>query len=380
MADLQLDSLEIQGFRGFRHLQISRLGLVNLVVGKNNVGKTSLLEAVRLYAQRGSPNLIWELLDVRDESPFGRAPSTNRLVTRIDKEEQALEAIRYLFFGRKDIIDTGKSIQVGSIKSLTKVLSKAITIEVGLLQERFPRSSQLIPTSTETDGDDALDVHTFILAISIGGLRSAIVPLEPEAAARNWRRNAIGERFKEIPNVFISANGLDKNEVGSLWDAINLTSLQEDVLDALKIIAPIVTGVGLMVEERIPIVRVVGLDAPVPLKSMGEGMNRLFGIALALANAKDGFLLIDEIENGIHYSVQPDAWQLIFRVARQLNVQVFATSHSWDCIEAFQKVANDEKQEEGMLIRLEERDGDIDATLFTEEELMIATRSQIEVR
>ena len=52
-------------------------------------------------------------------------------------------------------------------------------------------------------------------------------------------------------------------------------------------------------------------------------MQRTFGIALALVNARNGLLLIDEFENGLHYLVQPDLWRLIFQVARRLNVQVF---------------------------------------------------------
>jgi hypothetical protein len=377
MADLQLDSLEIQGFRGFRHLQVSKLGRVNLVVGKNNVGKTSLLEAVRLYAERGSPSLVWELLGVRAESRYRRVPLTSRLDTRIDKETQALQDIRYLFFGREDVIKNSKSILVGPIKPRAKILS----IVAGLPQGQIPGTGQRILASTTTNGDDAVDISTPLLLISIGGPPSVVaVALEPEKGSRMWRAKTDDGKFKEIANLFISANGLDESEVGRLWDSVNLTNLQGDVLNALKIIAPNVIGVSLMVAEHIPIVRMRGLGKPMPLKSMGEGMNRLFGIALALANVKGGFLLVDEIENGIHYSVQSDVWRLIFRMARQLKVQVFATSHSWDCIEAFQKVANEETQEEGMLIRLEERDGDIAATLFTEEELMIATRSQIEVR
>ena len=70
-----------------------------------------------------------------------------------------------------------------------------------------------------------------------------------------------------------------------------------------------------------------------------SGLNRLFGIILSLVNAKDGLLLIDEVENGMHHSVQLDLWRVIFRLSRQLNIQVFATSHSWDSVEAFQKAA-----------------------------------------
>ncbi|HVB23053.1 MAG TPA: AAA family ATPase [Ktedonobacteraceae bacterium] len=110
------------------------------------------------------------------------------------------------------------------------------------------------------------------------------------------------------------------------------------------------------------------------------GKIRVLTITLALVNARDGLLLIDEFENGLHYSVQPDLWRLIFQVANRLNVQVFATTHSWDCIEAFQSATEGDTQDTAMLIRLESRKHGIRATLFDQSELSIVTREQIEVR
>ncbi len=110
-------------------------------------------------------------------------------------------------------------------------------------------------------------------------------------------------------------------------------------------------------------------------------MNRLLGIILALVNTKDGILLIDEIESGLHYSVQPDMWRLIFETAAKLNVQAFATTHSWDCIEAFQEAA-EAHPEEGVLISLrrKQQEEGIAAVLFDEKDLESVTRSYIEVR
>lgn len=93
----------------------------------------------------------------------------------------------------------------------------------------------------------------------------------------------------------------------------------------------------------------VPVKEPLPLYSLGDGMYRALGIALALANARNGILLIDEFENGLYYTVQPDIWQLIFQVARRLNIQVFATTHSWDCIEAFQQAMQKEPKQRDYL-------------------------------
>jgi predicted ATPase len=170
----------------------------------------------------------------------------------------------------------------------------------------------------------------------------------------------------------------------NFWDTVTLTSLEERVLAALRIIAPGVEGLNIVGEGnlrgRLPVVKVENIEDRLPLRSLGDGMQRMLGIALSLVNAENGMLLIDGIENGLHYSVLPDMWRLIFQMASRLQVQVFATTHSWDCISAFQKAAQEEGQEEGLLIRLEMKDEEIGATLFDERRLGIATREQIEVR
>jgi len=190
---------------------------------------------------------------------------------------------------------------------------------------------------------------------------------------------------------FIPAGGLHKMEIGGLWDNIALSDLEEDVLAALRIIAPKIDRLTVIGDqeirtptgrrlERIPIVRTAGNGIPLPIRSLGEGMNRMLGLALALANSKEGLMLVDEIDSGLHYSVQTDTWRLLFQMAHRLNAQVFATTHSWDCIEAFQKAAQEAPNEEAMLIRLGQQKEGIVSTLFDKQELAIAAREQIEVR
>jgi len=172
--------------------------------------------------------------------------------------------------------------------------------------------------------------------------------------------------------------------LGAFWDRIALSDLEAQVVEALRIIDPSIAAVSMVGGDlsrrpRTAIVRSGKIPRPMPLRSFGDGLNRLFGIALSLVNAKDGLLLIDGFENGMHYSVQLDAWHMIFKLAATLGVQVFATSHSWDAIEAFQKVAA-ETPEEGVLVRLARKGEAIIPTVFREDELRIATRDGIEVR
>lgn len=151
----------------------------------------------------------------------------------------------------------------------------------------------------------------------------------------------------------------------------------------MKIIEPHIAQMSANVysaDRIVPIVRLAGSSEPVTLRSMGDGMVRLFHLALALVNSKGGLLLVDEIENGLHYSVYEDLWNLVFRTARDLDVQVFATTHSWNCIEAFQKAACADVASEGYLIRLGWKRDEVVATVYDESDLAIVTRDHIEVR
>jgi predicted ATPase len=132
------------------------------------------------------------------------------------------------------------------------------------------------------------------------------------------------------------------------------------VLRGLEIIDASIMGVSYIRNGTIPIVRLSGVERPVPLRGLGYGVARLFDILLALVNAEDGFLFIDEFENGLHYSIQEQAWKAVLDLAVELNVQVFATTHSSDCVEAFEQVS-ESAAEEMILTRLFVEDGTVRA-------------------
>ncbi len=132
--------------------------------------------------------------------------------------------------------------------------------------------------------------------------------------------------------------------------------------------------------SRRALVKLKGCDRPVPLKSCGDGATRLFGVALALANSAGGFLLIDEAENGLHWSVERNFWRMVLKATQENDVQVFATTHSWDCIAGFAKAVNETPEEDGLLLRLDRADGQVRAVAYTEAQLQVAADQRIEVR
>jgi len=387
MGNLILNSLEIRNFRGFQHLTIEHLGRVNLIVGKNNIGKSSLLEALQLYARKGVPDVIWNILSARDEN-------RQSLSSRTTSIEDLLSSLKYLFYGRKEILKRQLDpILIAPIDPL----SYSLTITIGWYATRVDEDGNRKMQLLEPKEYDLVDNPTPRFTLQLDNQQKISFPLrlDPLGSSR-----LLESELKEIYSVFVSANGLDRdNEQDAiLWDGVALTSLEDEVLHALRIIAPGVEGLNFLGDiqsvrlgmrrgisssrSRIPIptIKIADIDDPLPLRSLGDGMQRMLGIILALVNAKDGIVLIDEIENGIHYSAQKELWQLIFQLAHRLNIQVFATTHSWDCIEGFQKAATENTDEKGMLIRLSLLGDDVIATLFDERKLGIATREDIEVR
>jgi AAA domain, putative AbiEii toxin, Type IV TA system/Protein of unknown function (DUF2813) len=360
VSPLILDSLEIHNFRGLKELCIEQLGRVNLLTGKNNVGKTSVLEALRLYANPGSSELLIELLRSRDQYAEGLRSSKrgfNLVWTQLLHRELQSSIVL-----DQTLIRIGRrGLPAGALEISQRFFGDESAAGMSGFYLLFRTEEQSTPLPL-------FDLNPLSRAI----FRERVRPF------------GMVQHDLFIASEYIPPNGHYPARIGELWDKIALTPLEDEVMRALRLIEP---GVHRLIlkpiepgsEERVAFVKLEGEPGPVSLRSLGDGMNRLFGIALALANAKGGFLLIDEVENGLHYTVQPDLWRLVFDTAQKLNVQVFATTHSYDCIKAFDEAAR-ESDEEGVVIRLAQKAGRIVVGEFDEGELGIAVEGQIEVR
>ncbi|MGE6760170.1 AAA family ATPase [Corallococcus interemptor] len=374
-----LPSFRIQGFRAFRDLEIPRLGRVNLIVGKNNVGKTTLLEAIQIYAAGSeAPWEIRELLMRRQEIRRGVRESVPPL---IDIDRAFFQPATH---GSRASIALGpypedRQLWIQSGRLLADDNERVITPNTV-----FVADEDSDPVPYEREGIAAWQVKVgtlparFVFHHQLSNFHSAdFMSLRRREAQTADSRGTLTCRH-------LPARGINSANIGALWDSIVLTENERSTLQALRIIAPDIERISLVEDPRKQgsryalIVRKTH-PAPEPLHSMGDGMSRIFELALGLVSSHDGLFLIDEVENGVHYSAQEQLWRFIFEAASQLNVQVFATTHSWDCIAAFQKAASSHP-EDGMLISLAQTDGGIKATVFNEGDLEIITRESIEVR
>lgn len=322
-----LDSLHIQNYRLFKDLKIDKLGQVNLIAGKNNTGKTALLEALRIWASDGDGSVVNNIV-------FNRGDwSVNREVAMYSK-----------FFFNKNY---GDSSPLGEpIPFIINDLNcRLVTLAHPLHGLIFDKSKNRW----------ALDHGQVTSGISYDNPRDTL--------------------------AFISIS-IDTTNIVSFWKDISLTPAEDDVLDILKLLLPNIKRVA--VEDGEAKVLLKNEKYPSPLKNYGDGANRLFSLALAIVKAKFSnkkILLIDEFEVGLHHSVQEQLWDIIFKYAKEWNIQVFATTHSQDTVEKFYYVANKPKNEGiGKYFTLNKNGEDIVAVDYDMEEIKLALESNIEIR
>ncbi len=191
-----------------------------------------------------------------------------------------------------------------------------------------------------------------------------------------------------INSVLIGPDLPNNEMIARLFDEVVLTEKEKLLLEALQLTGESIEGVAVVGDDlrryryadRRIVVKLQNQTGRVPLKSLGDGITRLFTTALALIESGGGFLLIDEVENGIHYSVLENFWRMVLSAAHDYNVQVFATTHSFDCVTAFSRAAAENQHASGVLIRLDRQGTNLRAVEYPERELVIAGEQDIEVR
>lgn len=356
-----IESFYIQNFKNFRELSIPQLKRINLIVGKNSVGKSTMLEALALYLSEGDEYCLKDLLMGRgEEIPFGRQTE--------DNQEHVKERCLSLFHGWKE--DYSKNFCIRLCENPEKV----VTIQQVLISE-----GKALAIYHQEDMDETK--HR--LAVTTKGLMTKKTDGDFELIRYDRSQQYMSKSYKKVPYLMVRTIDFETSANASLYDKITLSPLEDYIVKALNIINADIDRITFVTEEtggkyRIPVVSLKGSSQRVRLTSLGDGVNRVLTIILSLLNCKGGVLLLDEFETGLHYSVQKQLWDVIFMLAEQLDVQVFVTTHSSDCLNAFSKVNVEGK---GMLIRLEQRKNMIvPVCYFDNGDIAFAAENNIELR
>jgi AAA15 family ATPase/GTPase len=387
-----LNSLEIKNFRILEDFRVSNLGRVNLIVGKNNLGKSSVLEALRIYAGNAQRGLLEQIAAGHDE--------TYRLKENEQIESDMQFPFEDLFTGRKFPQDEALAISIGEITPGDDALriEHGFLIEENMVQTNFlgeniERSIHRRRIPNPSHNDLSSEIISHALFVTKGG--HLFSPIQLDTSSPRFRM----EISETLPCSVIPTQLISVDDLADEWDKIVFTEHEDVVRNALRIITPEFENLTFVrndegnkdprqmrqVFRRSAKVKMSDSPHPVPLNSLGDGMLRVLQLVLKVFPAKGGFLLIDEFENGLHFSVQEKVWTLLFELAQKLDIQIFATTHSWDCIESFAKAAIARKDVEGVLFRVgrsvkESNRGQVIATVFDEGALYNITQTDVEVR
>lgn len=336
-----------KNFRAFKEIKIHKLARVNLFLGENSVGKTALLEALYIYLHGNKTEAIAKLLLKKEE--------------HLSSKEDLASVIKHLFHGH----------------SLPK------PNELGIVLSTLKTDKQINKTKSVTLTTDVKDKFDELLMIGQGSKkREYPLSMDFEDFCRHFSIFGDDENNKQENLKFVYGMGSNSSDVAKLWDSIAFEPKQNEVIKALQIIEPELTDVA-FIEVRHPRDRTAIAkisDEKVPFKSMGDGINRILHIVLNMVNAQNGYLLIDEFENGLHYLVQKQLWKVIFTLSETLNVQVFATTHSSDCIQSFGSQWQQNDKDFATLHRIDYYQNKHTVMPYEFEELSNALTTQTEVR
>ncbi|HEX2690001.1 MAG TPA: ATP-binding protein [Kofleriaceae bacterium] len=372
-----LRNLRISGFRGLREFAMSGLGRVNLLVGTNNCGKTSVLESIHMLSVPGSPLPLWQAQLRRGEL--------------IDATTERQIDVAHLFYGRTLALGTGFTIKGNGTTGQQDLAASLVVHE---RQKLPPGMQREMFADDEENSDDILAAPGLFRSTGLGlawTIGSSIKNLGLPITRRGGVRDRIIFASPDVSGAetpsevsFITTEGLTRDSTISMFERVVLTPDEATLLRALRTIEPDIeriASVGTYARQSSRDVRgglaMMVAGQRIPIGSMGDGIWRLLGIALALVQARGGVLLVDEIDTGLHDSVLVDMWRLVFETARSLDVQVFATTHSRDCYEALAAVTEPDRAEIS-LQRIEREK--VEAVAFTELEIRQAADRGLEVR
>jgi hypothetical protein len=313
-----IEELVLENFRGFRSLDLKGLKPVNLIVGHNNTGKTSLLEGILLACQatRGS-----------------ELPGMFRAV-------QGRDDLRYFPWLIRDGAQNGAAT--------LKCKEEAVENTLGLTM-----SNQTSPAGCM--GPSANLGHLFL-----------------------W----LGPHRKDSICRVVSVQHRDPKSLVSLIGKAYRKRDGEETFQ--KLLAKI--------DSRIKRVRIdpgddgnqvvvdIGLSELLPLAQVGQGVYRLATILADIIGEKTDVLLIDEIENGVHHSVQKQIWTGLAEVAKELNVQIFATTHSGECLDAAHKAFDERQPYDLAVIQLFRTEEGVQGRLLDKKHIEAAIKADIELR
>jgi len=357
--------IEIKNFRAIRNLKIDDCGYVNLLVGKNNCGKTTFLEGVFLLTGGSNPDTPLKMNQFRGLSPVdieNWRTFFNKLDIKIKIDISGNRTHPY----EDRTLYIEPSSRSGPVPSQGN--NKKGKVDFGLSQSGFAETEIAI---------DSLMLQLYIKKRKNGKSRkftSRIIRKDSEVITKR------DHDFKDdLMGIFVKGV-FPLGEIVQRYHAITMKKQDDKILQILRDMEPnlnslTIGGDGLIYCD-------IGLDRRLPINVMGDGMVKIFSSIADIVSMPNGVALFDEIDNGLHYSSMRLLWDAVFKAAYDYKTQIFATTHSQECVKAFAACASEFEQRKDMarLFRIDRKDDAFKITKYNDKELLSSLESGWEVR
>ncbi len=354
-----LRSFTVKNFRCFKDLTLAPLERVNVIAGKNNVGKTALLEGLYLHSGPGLP----------------RSPQAFEFLRCLERFSQAEEeSWEWLFAGKEveDVIEF-QGATAGSARTLRIRLEDTAATDFpprgngpaapgGAEARPTAGARQLVLSYEDRDGPGYQEVE-----VAVSGTGTVAVRRTPHA------------RFPG--SVLLGACAGSSSHDEERYSSLVEVGREAAVLPALQLLDPRLRRFAVLVAGGTPSLHAdLGTGRLIPVRYLGEGLRRLLSVVLAIASTPGGLVLIDEVENGLHHAVLTKVWQALARAAREADVQVVATTQSYECIQAAHQASLESGCYDLRLFRLDRVDAEIRVAVYNQTTLETSVEMNLEVR
>ena len=370
-----LTELTVTNFRNLKDVSLESLGRITLIAGKNGVGKTALLEALWLLSGPDNPELGTRVNTFRGLPISG--PDT--VFLDLFRDFGAQSHIRMT--GRGDWGNHTRELEI-SLQERKQLQSTRAGIQEEASVERSTRPQaegefEIVFKYRHSDRSKYISRAWWYIAMPTP---VGLGPIEVASEGIRGERQMVKGRPDSV--FMASLHREDLKTVASRFGELQLKGQDTEILRLLSPLEPRLEGLTPITIRNNPVIHanIKGLKRPIPIQLLGEGFYRMFSLALAMGTATGGFLLVDEIENGLHHTVLSDVFSTLLELARTFDVQVFATTHSAECIAAANEALREEEQRESAFYRLQRINGEIKAVGFDDEMLETAIAHQMEIR
>lgn len=304
-----LSEFKIKGFRCFKDFRVSSLRRVNVFSGLNNSGKTSLLEALFLYF---SPHNSQNFLRINGFRGI---------------EQMSLD-YDILFGGNFFNFDTSQNIILDGSDDNDLGLSYAVHFRT------TPSVSLIMPQDlskpSSVDNGKLKDMEIILKTEDHQEFFCSRLTMTGNGLKTESNKDLA---FQIKPGIFLSTAARIPAENQKRFSDLSRKGNQGALIDALKILEPRIKALEILEYGGTPLIHGdIGIGTKIPLQYMGDGILRLLSILLAISDAPKGVVLVDELDSGLHYTALESVWKAIGKAASDNDVQVFATTHSRECV------------------------------------------------